>query len=185
MSKTLYANVKDGLWIGDKNAAADYDFLQTHNITAVISLSGTPKMFDDIDYFDYTITSQELLSNEVSKTISKLDTIFKDIKTLRDNNRIVLINCIDSKNKSPLVAGYYLMKTKKDDESSGSIIWRLESIYFTAVQFTDEAAYRYMVSQNMVNSSDILPEDIQQKLRDRNEIRCLTNRSFRNILRVE
>lgn len=100
-----YAKVIDGLYIGN---CTDNSFLTIANISAIINVAGKP-LSHTIDVFDYTLPSQELLDSEIPKTINKLDTICQDIKLLLDNNRNVLIYC-GGKNKSPLIAGYYLIK---------------------------------------------------------------------------
>jgi protein-tyrosine phosphatase len=85
-------------------------FLADADITAIINLTGKmDRMVEDVDYFDYALPSSELLETEFQKTITKLEAIMSDLSELRNNNRNVLIHCLDGKNKSMLAAGYYLI----------------------------------------------------------------------------
>lgn len=188
--KPLYAKIAEGIWVGNINATLELDFA-ANDITAVINLSGKYLTFtsDDIDNFDYALPNQELMDIEFPKTLTKLDVIASDIADLRANNRNILVQCYDGRNKSILAVGYYLIS--KCNKRPDSVVDLLEQIYF------DDDQKRAEQEAKVADMSRFIPDDmskgtamsldlnIAQMREERNAIRCLTFASFKKILRVK
>jgi hypothetical protein len=132
MTDLLIAHVCDNIYIGNI-ASIRADILARHKISIIINLAGSQYKRDkcgDVDIMEYTLPSQELLDSEVPRTISKLDTIYNKIKEASSAHNI-LICCNDGKNKSALVAAYYLLKS---GQHSAQVIKKIENIYCTDSQ---------------------------------------------------
>lgn len=187
--KPMYAKVTEGIWVGNKAAAEDLQFLADADITAIVNLSGSfdDPPVEDVDYFDYMLPSQELMDTEFPKTFAKLDTIAADIKLLRDNNRNILIHCSDGKNKCMLAAGYYMTTVLK--MHGGVVTDKLEYLYFTPEMRHEEEEDRkeeLSRTEDYISGVALVVSEEKQKARDkRNAARCFTMSSFRKILRLK
>lgn len=193
---SLQAKISDGIWIGDSSIVNDTTFFQTFDISAIISLDRGIKSVEDI--FDYVIPGTELMDSEVPKVLTKLNDICDTIKELRENGRAVLIQCADGKNKSALVAGYYLISRGGMD--AAKVVEFLIGMYFTPAQRAEEVADKVRLEriqreeqeatgeQGRLMSKQVqhepLSEEDMKRQEVRNNLRALTNRSFQKILRA-
>ena len=105
-------NIMKGLWLGNKKAAKNIDFLNTNNITYIINVS------DHIDnYFEYDKKFKYLrvpINNKVSNIRilrENLDDIYDFIDSARKNQDNVLVHCKKGHRRSALIVAYYIMKT--------------------------------------------------------------------------
>lgn len=193
---SLQAKISDGIWIGDSSVVSDTTFFQTFDISAIISLDRGIKSVEDI--FDYVIPGNELMDSEVPKVLTKLNDICNTIKELRENGRAVLIQCSDGKNKSALVAGYYLINRGGMD--AAKVVEFLTGVYFTQAQRAEELADKVRLErlqheeqeatgeQGRLMSKNVqhepLSEEDMKRQEARHSLRALTNHSFRKILRT-
>ena len=177
-----YIKITEGVWVGAVTSNRDIidpTFLQTNDIDAVIALN--LKITGSFDVFDFAISSAELLDFEIPKTISKLEQACETIKDLRAANRGILIACNDGKNKSMLVAGYWLIT--RGGMQPDAVINFLETIHFSAQERADEtrdveALHRSIQTDTPLKNT---AEDLK-KQSIRREKRCLTMASFRRVL---
>lgn len=167
----LSARITKNMYIGDVQLVQNTKFLHNENITAIINLSGKKTTsVNNIDIFDFVLSNQELMDVEFPKMISKLEMICQTISELVHNNRNFLICCLDGKNKSPLTAGYYLIKYCREDVNH--TISRLETIYYSP-----DILAEHINAGTSNNVSDNLRTAHAER-------RTLTMSSFRRILRL-
>lgn len=187
----MYNKLAEGIFVGNIAAAKSVQTLANLHITAIINISGVSKDWQSVqgvDRIDFMLPSQELLESERPKTILKLETIAGDIHTLRNNNRVVLINCFDGKNKCMLAAGYYFITKCK--WTYAETIYKLETLYFSDSQKDDDLSDRKRILAE--SDPDTLPPIITaaelQRITagrdERRELRCLTMSSFSKVLRL-
>jgi hypothetical protein len=186
---SLYSITRN-IFVGTKDSLDIPKCLHDSGITAIINVTGYQiNSIEGIDIFDYTLPNQELMDIEISKVSAKLDIIINDINELRRNGRNILIICTDSKNKSILVAGYYLISS---GEHYQKVIDRLEMLYFTEQQKLDEIADRKLKAlapelfeeyySKLVETEKI---DLETKRRERRLLKCLTMVSYIKVLRIK
>lgn len=183
MEKTLlFAKVADGIWIGNAALSRDEMFFRVNDISAVIKLDRAVTTEVDADEFTFAIPDDELMEMEYAKVISKLKEICDTIKELRDNRRNIVIQCADGKNKSSLVAGYYL--SRRGGINAEKVIDFLTCVYFNPDQVKEEQCdkERLQKIQNGVSVPDPTPADLK-KQEERRNLRALSNRSFCGIIR--
>ncbi len=178
--QSLQSKIQEGIWIGDSSMCKDTTFFQTFDISAIISLDRGITSAEDI--FEFVLPNTELLDSEVPKVLTKLESICDTIKELRENGRSVLIQCADGKNKSALVAGYYLIRRGGMDPVK--VIEFLTKMYFTAAQSAEEAADKIRL-ERVQREEQVAPlsEEDMKRQEARRVLRALTNRSFQKILR--
>jgi hypothetical protein len=184
----MMASVADGLYVGDKHSSSNLQFLSNAGITIIINLTDGPvDSIEDVDIVNYILPSQELLDDEVPKMFSKLDAMASYILTLRKNNKNILIQCEDGRNKSILVAGYYLICT---GTHYAKLLNRLEMLYFTAQQRLDEQADLDLnildpeiYEANIANLSAEKRNELEVKRAERRALRCLTMLTYHKLLR--
>lgn len=187
----MYALVDDGIYVGNISAAKDLNFLANADVSAIINLSGKlVESIEDVDVFEFLLPSQELMDSEIPKTNAKLDTICTVIHELRANNRTVLIQCADGKNKCMLAVGYYLIS--KHNKPFNTVIEQLEMLYLSPQQKSDERdeRVRYDLDPEAFErtESGLSPEEryiLETKRSARRNLKCLTMASFRKILRLK
>lgn len=174
--------IKHNLYIGDITSVKSKS-LESLQISAIINLTDDKINCTGIEVFDYYLPDQELLDTEFGKTIKKLDTIIDDIKYLHQLNHSVLICCFDGRNKSALVAGYYLISI---GEHSSKVITMLDTLYFTPEMRVQEEIYKKQIQDEQ---NGIVPfasgDELILRLslaESRNKIRCLTLQSFQKII---
>lgn len=179
----LLARVAPGVYIGNVTAAMNSKLTTDMKITATIDLTGRQKYAVSAGATrEFVLPSQELLRDEYQKMINKLKEIATCIKDFRAKNHNVLIYCIDGRNKSPLVAGYYMITYLGSKPTD--VVTTLSTIYMTPEQRKmeqDDQNNRYMLPEN------ITPEEREKLDTDRKaraELRCLTLITFKNLLRV-
>ncbi len=183
-----HASVVDGIYVGNASAASDFDFLDQHDITIIINLTGRQLrdthgkpivMPGYIRVYEFILPSQELLDTEIPKTYNKLDAIMNAIRSSRIDGRNVLIQCNDGKNKSMLVAGYYLIVDYEQRYSN--VVSKLEALYFTPQQKAAEA--RDTQSQVIpLNAAERITYETDKA--ERQELKGLTMMTFRKLLRL-
>lgn len=180
----LFGKVADGIWIGNSTLASDEFFFQVNDISAIIKLDRNIISGVDVDEFIFAVPDDELMEMEYQKTITKLESICETIKELRDNRRNILIQCADGKNKSALVAGYYI--TRRGGVDADRAISFLTTIYFSADQVKEEQKdrERFLKIQNMDPVQELTGEDLK-KQEERRKLRALTNVSFQKIIRLK
>jgi hypothetical protein len=133
----LVVKITEGIYVA--NALVSLPIvLKMYNISAIIQLEAndvlTPTTI--VDTYDYALSGQELLDYEVQPMTRKLDTICDDIRDLRESQQNILLQCVDGRNKSLLVVGYYLVKRLKQDPQT--VVTTLTQIYFTSEQVSAE-----------------------------------------------
>lgn len=178
-----YAKVGEGIWVGNKAASEDMNFLASDDISAIINLSGEPdseeSLVEDVDYFSFVLPCREFLDSEKPKIIAKLEMISENIKMLRQNKRNILIYCYDGRYGCTLAAGYYIIT--KGGPNADSIIERLEMIYFTQEQRLEETTYRAELNKLPENpergNAVAVNKNDEAKKELRNSVRCLTRTS--------
>lgn len=174
--KQLSAKITDGIYIGNSIPQTD--------ISAIVNLDMIK--FDDVGdstIFNFVLPNQELMPNEIPKTLAKLETIAKLIKELRDNNLDVLIICANGRNKCVLVAGYYLIS--RGGMKPDNVINFLETIYYSQAQRDEETADEQ--TRHRAMESDMLPTYSSEALKrqfERRMLKCLTMRSFCSVLKA-
>jgi protein tyrosine/serine phosphatase len=176
-----YVKITEGIFVGSVNSSKTIDtgFLKYHDIDSIIALS--IKVNSDFDIFDFVLPNDELLDFEYEKYNNKLESICVTIKDLRDNNRGILIVCNDGKNKSMSVAGYYLITRGGMD--SDQVINYLETIRFTPQQRADELRIAEALKKSIeFDKPLILSQEEQQKQTIRRELKCLTMKSYKQLL---
>lgn len=174
-----YAKVAEGIWVGNAESTVDLMFLSDMDITAIINLSGRSiEQVEDVDYFDYVLPNEELIESEFPRVLNKLESISQYITALRSNGRCVLVNCDDGKNKCMLAVGYYLINKLKQDMSS--VIWQLETLYFTSVEVQEELDYN-----KKVEAFDEIDSKSFELMNLRKVHKCLTMASFKRILKIK
>ncbi len=193
----IRVKVADSLWVGNISAF-DVNFLAQNNITVVINVTGKPStslmknciVSNDLDIADYILPSQELMDTEILKTCNKLDTIMSDMCRWLANKKNILIQCNDGKNKSMLVAGYYLITVCKRDHNEA--IQSLETAYFTEQQKIEEKKdyIAWNTDPEVVEATfaKFTAEEwaaIQTKRSERRAVRGLTMATFRKLLRIK
>lgn len=181
--KQLFAKVADGIWIGNTTLSGDELFFRVNDVSAVIKLDKNINTIVDADEFVFALPDDELMEMEYRKVTSKLESICDTIKELRDNRRNIVIQCSDGKNKSPLVAGYYL--TRRGGIAADNVINFLSCVYFNPEQVKEEQRdkERLQKIQNGINVPDPTEDDLK-KQEERRKLRALSNRSFCAIIRM-
>lgn len=176
----MHARISEGIWVGDTAMCSDATFFSTFDISAIISLDKGVKSQEDI--WQFVVPDTELLDNEVPKILTKLESISNTISELRENGRSVFIQCADGKNKSLLVAGYYLIKRGGMDPVR--VVDLLIGLYFTPAQRDEEVADKLRL-ERVQREEQVAPlsEDDMKRQEARHARRALTNRSFQKILR--
>jgi hypothetical protein len=185
-----YALAAEGLYVGNRPAAVDLQFLSNADITAVIDVSGLQKPLahvEDVDVFTFLLPNQELMNTEFQKTEAKLSTITSLIKDLHTSRRRILIVCDDAKNKCLLAAGHYLIST---GASHVKTISDLEMLYLSAEQRAEELQERNLLDTDpdIFEKRDKLDPkiraEIEQRAAQRRERMCLTMETFKKLLRL-
>lgn len=175
--KSLIVKVYDGVYVGNSHVSVAE--MKMFDISAIIRLEQLPPNVS-FDIFEYTLPSQELLDFEVAPVVKKLNTICDDIQDLKDARRNVLLQCEDGRNKSLLVAGYYMIKRAKQD--AVAVVNELVCVYFDANLTAAENDDRIR-RNNLRNGVEVpISERSTLTAAARSELRGLTNRSFRRIL---
>ncbi len=195
MATPIFRQVLPGIYVGNMYAATTL-FLSHHDITAIINLTGRPpvgldnkplKLSEHIDVFDFMLPNQELMDTEIPKTCAKLDDIMNDIRSLRVNNRNILVICNDGRNKSLLVLGYYLIVDHGCPY--GMAISTLEALYFTEQQRADAKDFPQGDPSAIEHALSALPPDHRSRLEalraGRREVMGLTMMTFRKLLRIK
>jgi hypothetical protein len=190
LSASTYSIVCDGLYVGNKGSLIDMDFLSNADISAIINLTRKQSpIIENVDIFDYTLPSQELIDTELVKTIAKLDIIKEKIAELRGKNRSVLVTCTTGRDVSVLAAGYYYVSMNR--QNYGKIIENLEMLYFSAEQKEQEYADRQLMNigveeldqyRHSLTEAEKREEDENRK--KRRAIQCLQKASHKKILRL-
>ncbi len=175
----LVAKVSDGIWIG--NATCNPLFMQANNISAVIKLDRNVIVGPDFDHFSYALPDTELMVEEFPKTIAKLDSMCEIISEMRAVGRNIIIQCADGKNKSALVAGYYL--TRRVGQKRDTVVTQLSTVYFTPEQIAEDRIERDRL-QKIKNGEEVPPLTIEelQKQGARRAAQAMSNLSFRKII---
>jgi len=187
---TMYALTTSGIYVGNYSSSRDLSFLANADISAMINLSGKPaELIEDVDTFDFLLPNQELLNAEIDKTVAKLQTISQVLYDLLANRRSVLIYCADGINKSLLAAGFYLIT--RQNKPYATIIEQLEMLYFSHHQklceVNDRKLFKLSPEEIIKLNSSMTAEKKESREAERaarREIICLTNSSFRKILRL-
>jgi hypothetical protein len=179
----LIKKVSDGVWIGN-SSCSDPVFYRVNDISAVIRLDKKIQPIDDVDYFDFVVPDNELMDMEFQKVSQKLDSICETIAELRANNRNILVQCGDGKNKSALVVGYYL--TRRCGLPTDTAVAMLTTIYFTPEQVQEDVADKQRL-QKVQCGEDVPPmtTDALARQEVRRGLRTLTNVSFQKIIRAK
>lgn len=172
----MFAKVAEieGVWIG--NTAPP-------GIDAVIQLDKQiPTMQKQNNTFEFILPNTELMPDEFRKVILKLETVADTIRDLRDSGQNILVACEDARNKCVLAVGYYLVKRggmKPDD-----VIKSLENIYYSQDQKNDEQRDDNILQRAILNDTDPqYSSDQLKKQAERRALKCLTNRSYRTLLK--
>ena len=181
----LVSKVADGIWIGNSSVGNNGPvFFRVNDISAVIRLDKKISATEDVDYFDFVLPDNELMDMEFQKVTTKLESICNSVAELRANGRNVLIQCGDGKNKSSLVAGYYL--TRRCGVPTDNAVLTLTTMYFTQEQVREEAAdklrlqkIQYGEEVASVTADDLAKQEVRRGLR------ALTNVSFQKIIRLK
>jgi hypothetical protein len=102
---------------------------------------------------------------------------------LLSNKHRILIQCADGRNKSMLIAGYYLITRGKMNPDQ--VVNMLETKYFSDQQRADdirddEITRKAILGEDPPKFSD----DDRQRQSERRDLRCLTRRSFQKLLRT-
>ena len=177
MNTLLFAKIADGIWIG--NSVATENVLCCKDIHSIIRLDNIPGDFCEI--YNYAISSEELLDMEIPTVVKKLNKICDIICDLKSAHKNILIQCADGKNKSLLVAGYFLKKCGK--MNAHTVLTKCRTIYFTDEQRGEEILDQER-AQKIKRGEHIMPpspEDIE-RMEVRKNLRCLNNRSYRKII---
>ncbi len=158
MAKPLINQVAPGLFVGNLAAAVSPGLLRDNAVDAAINLCGPIRLVDShlfgegnpsgttdppehIDTYNYTLPVQELLDDEIDKTIERLKVIAGEIGNLLSSSKIVLVYCEDGQRKSLLTAGFYLINSGKKHES---VVQHLNSIYPDNRGFTNTSHRRLL-----------------------------------------
>ncbi len=179
----LVAKVSDGIWIGNAEMSNNAVFMRVNDISAVIKLDRSVIIPPDMDHFSYVLPDNELLSEEFPKTVTKLESICDIISEMRAVGRNIVIQCADGKNKSALVAGYYL--TRRGGQKRDVVITQLSTVYFTPEQIVEDRHERERMQK--IKNGDVVPppkiEDLK-KQESRRARQALSNQSFRKIINL-
>jgi hypothetical protein len=162
--------VDTGLFAGDLSGTVDMDFLADSDIRVIINLTGMEPEFyvEDTEYYDDFLPEVELFSEEVDGMVDRLNKLAMKIRSARMKNENVYVCCTDAKNNSMLLIAYYLIKYC--GRNPQALVKRIETIYFSQAQLDEEAGG----TEFNLGS--------RENLQKRNEMRCLTIMSSRNIL---
>lgn len=183
------ARVEDNLYVGNHAAAAELSFLGNADIGFIINLSSKKitEPVDGVKYFNFILSSNEMLDAEIPRMTDKLDRVADCLKGCI--GRATLIMCDDGKNLCMLCVGYFLVKHR--GAAYANMIERLETLYLDETQRAIEIAERRALEEdpNHVGKkvSAMSPENARAYWVDANTRRallCLTNSSFRKAIRI-
>lgn len=184
MSEGLVAKITDGIWIGNAEMSNNVVFLRLNDISAIVKLDRAVAIPADMDSFGYPLPDNELLTEEFPKTATKLDSICDIIAEMRAVGRNIIIQCADGKNKSALVAGYYL--TRRLGQNAETVIDQLSNVYLSPAQIIEdrEEKERLAKIQNGIDIPALTIDDLKkQEVRRARQV--LSNQSFRKIIRLK
>lgn len=179
----LVAKVADGIWIGNAEMTNNAVFMRVNDISAIVKLDRNVIISPDVDHFSYVLPDNELMPEEFPKTVTKLDSICNIISEMRAVGRNIVLQCADGKNKSALVAGYYL--TRRCGQRRDVVVTQLSTVYFTPEQIVEDRHERER-AQKLKNGEEVPPltmDDLRkQDLRRARQV--LSNQSFRKIINL-
>jgi hypothetical protein len=177
----LVAKVADGIWIGNSNVSSA--FMRVNDISAVVKLDNDVIVGPDIDCFTYALPDAELLNEEIPRVVTKLSTVCNIINEMRGVGRNIIIQCSSGKNKSAVVAGFYL--TRYLGQKRDVVTEQLSAVYFSPEQVVEDRAERER-ARKIKNGEDVPPmtqiDITAQGLRRSRQ--ALSNLSFRKIIQL-
>ena len=96
----------DNIYLGDKRASSNENYLKQHNISAVVNcaISVVSK------YNEIKVLELQLYDKSWEKLFPKLEVAYKFIKKNSKNN--ILIHCSQGRSRSASLVVFYLMKEK-------------------------------------------------------------------------
>lgn len=180
-TESLVAKVADGIWIG--NAVVSNLHFAANDISAVVKLDTGVVVDPSVDCFTYALPDTELLQEEYPRVIAKLKTICDIISDMRAVGRNIIIQCEDGKNKSAIVAAFYL--TRNLGQQRDVVIQQLSAVYFSPKQITEDAAERVR-AQKIANGEEVPPLTAEELAAQsvRRGRQALSNQSFRKIVKL-
>lgn len=141
----------------------------------VILLDNTKKILPGVETHKYVLPDEELIDGELLPVAQKLAEINTAISIMLEHNNVLVV-CRDGRNKSLLVAGYFI---KANGGKAAAIIQTLEQIYWTPEQVRQEDEY----NDWLADPDDSVAAEMTRGYCERLKTRGLTRASFRNILR--
>jgi hypothetical protein len=183
----LVAKIADGIWIGNAEMSNNPVFLRVNDISAIIKLDRSVAVPADMDSFGYPLPDNELMPEEFPKTVTKLDSICEIISEMRGVGRNIIIQCADGKNKSALVAGYYL--TRRLGQNPETVVSQLSTVYFSPEQVVEDREekdrlLKIQSGEGVPNVTAVTAEDLKRQ-EVRRSRQALSNLSFRRIIRLK
>ena len=168
----LVAKVSDGIWIGSESSVSSPEIIREKPVVVSLSIDSE---------INYVLQDTELIDDEIPAMIRKLDEISEVISELRKIGKKVLIRCDTGRNKSALMAAYFLIKAGGMNKTQ--VLNHITTIYYTEAQKKEEAA-EIQRGQKITRGEMVLPlsKEDQEKHNIRQTLKCLTNLSFRKIL---
>lgn len=122
----LYKQLYDSISVGNSASAGDPDTMLRENITVVINCgSELAAYYDGVEYYEYSLPTQELMESEMPTIVKKLEIMCDDIDSLRGNT--ILFCCDDGITRSMLALGYYVVK--RLNMNADKVIDTLESTW--------------------------------------------------------
>lgn len=163
----IYHTIIDGIFVGNLWSADSISTIDHLDITKVINLTNFDiEPIEDVEFIEFGLPDTEMLDAEIPRMTEKLDNIVKTINNALTSGCRVLICCEDGRNKSMLVAAYYLCSCGSPLETT---IARLETAYFSPAQMAAEQAERR--------------GEYQPDREERQKIRAFTMKSYLTLLR--
>ena len=108
--------VVPNLWLGNKYAACNENFIQTNQIRCIINVSlNIPNCFDFYYNIKYLRIPVENRLKDICIFQSFLDTSYKLIDECLEKGEGILVHCKRGHRRSVMVVTYYLMKKYKLD----------------------------------------------------------------------
>lgn len=102
------AKIIDGLYIGSLATATSSYWLQTHNIEAIINISGSDYK-TDIPVFRIQMEDAPVMPDVMEDYIRKFSLGLAALKAGREAGKNVLVHCAAGINRSAMVIGFYLI----------------------------------------------------------------------------
>tara|TARA_B110000208_G_scaffold105754_1_gene131206 strand:+ start:371 stop:1078 length:708 start_codon:yes stop_codon:yes gene_type:complete len=137
------------LWLGNKNAALDNNFLKNNNIKLVVNST------KDIPFNNLNIEKIRLNVNNKNKMLKYTDLINNKIDQYRKENDGVLVHCNKGLQRSPALVGNYLLNNNRNlsledviklISNKRNIIFRPNSNYKNTMNFY----YKSLKIQNSI-----------------------------------